>query len=299
MLDSFQMVDRRECMSGEEFAELYVTQRRPVLLKQALSGCSALSDWSLDYIRQCSGGMIMPLKSWGDAGVATTHMRFDDYADQLERYAFAVGDRGSNAAERPAYLHDIPLKRILPEADAALEEFPTQYFPVWYRPMWSNFAQFFLGPAGSVTPLHFDCLLTHNLFFQINGRKRFLLIPPEQLRFCYPYKWRWCRVDVEQPDFARYPDYRCVKPVELVLEPGDGLYLPPGTLHHVRSLDRALSFNVDWHTKDSVAEGLLAAARGMPLKNLYYNAVIAVGLWLGAPAKQVYPYYRSYLDYAS
>ncbi|ARN83999.1 cupin-like domain-containing protein [Methylocystis bryophila] len=299
MADVFQTVDERERMSGEEFAELYVKRRRPVLLKRALSGCSALSRWTLDYLRRCSGDMIVPLKSWNGAGIAMTHMRFHDYADQLERYESAMGDRGSNAAERPAYLHDIPLKSILPEVEAALEQFPNQYFPIWYRSMWSDFAQFFLGPAGSITPLHFDSLLTHNLFFQIVGRKRFVLIPAQQLKFCYPYKWRWCRVDVEQPDFDRYPDYRRAHAVEVVLEPGDGLYFPSGTLHHVRSLDLGLSFNVDWHTQESAAAGLVAVARGMPLRNFYYNALIASGLWLGAPAKQVYPYYRSYLDYVS
>ena len=79
----------------------------------------------------------------------------------------------------------------------------------------------------------------------------------------------------------------------------DMLDIPPGMLHHVRSLDCALSFNVDWHTKDSALAGLIAARRGMPAKNVYFNAVIALGLWSGVPAKALLPYYRSYLDYVS
>jgi len=298
-IEASYIVDRRDPMCADEFTECYVKPRRPVLLKRALAGCSALSSWSLEHLRRSLGQSVFPLKSWTTSGLLTSSIRFEEYADQLEAHDRDLCESGSNGAPLPAYLHDIPLKKILPDADDLLEAFPAQYFPAWYRPVWSNFAQFFLGPAGSVTPLHFDCLLTHNLFFQVSGRKRFTLIAPEQLSYCYPVNWRWCEVDVEQPDFNRHPDYRQARPVEVELGPGDGLYFPPGTLHHVRSLDCAMSFNVDWHTKDSAASGLMAFTRGMPRKNLYYNALIALGLWLCVPPNRLYPYYRSYLDYVS
>ncbi|MCX7899776.1 MAG: cupin-like domain-containing protein, partial [Methylocystis sp.] len=77
------------------------------------------------------------------------------------------------------------------------------------------------------------------------------------------------------------------------------LYMPPGTLHHVRSLEASLSFNVDWHTKRSALHGIAAALRGMPLKNVYYNALVAFGLYTGTPVRRVFPYYKSYLSYVS
>jgi hypothetical protein len=70
-------------------------------------------------------------------------------------------------------------------------------------------------------------------------------------------------------------------------------------LHHVRSLDCTISFNVDWHTKTSACKGVMALARGMPRKNVYYNAVIALGTCFGLSAKQVLPWYKSYLNYVS
>jgi hypothetical protein len=116
---------------------------------------------------------------------------------------------------------------------------------------------------------------------------------------CYRSNWRWFEVDVEEPDYARHPLYRSATPAEVVVGPGDVLYIPPGTLHHVRGLDCALSFNVDWHTKDSALAGLNAARRGMPWKNVYYNAIIAFGLWSGVSARALLPCYRSYLNYVS
>lgn len=293
------VVDRRDHLGAKEFAEDYVRQGRPVLVKRALEGCSALLRWSLDYLRSEVGHQQIPLKQWGSSGIQTVQTSFEAYVDHLKRYESQLQDRTATPDQKPAYLHDVPLTSILPDANVDLDKFPSDYFPNWYRAEWWKFAQLFLGPADSITPLHFDCLLTHNLFFQISGRKRFVLVAREQLKYCYPHHWRWCEVNVEEPDYDRYPLYRIAKPAEVIVEPGDALYLPPGTLHHVRSLDCALSFNVDWHTKDSAVKGALACVRGMPWKNVYYNLVIALGLWGGISPKRLFPYYRSYLNYVS
>jgi hypothetical protein len=39
--------------------------------------------------------------------------------------------------------------------------------------------------------------------------------------------------------------------------------------------------------------------RGMPLQNVYYNALIAFGMWAGVPSKRVMPFYKPYLSYVS
>jgi hypothetical protein len=85
----------------------------------------------------------------------------------------------------------------------------------------------------------------------------------------------------------------------VVLEPGDVLYMPPGTLHHVRNLSVCSSFNLDWHTAASAGRGVLSVLRGAPAKNGYYNLVSLAGLGLGVPSAYLYPLYRSYLTYVS
>lgn len=291
-------VEELDRLSAGDFANFYVRAARPVVVRGALKECAAVSDWTFDYLRRHAGGLKTPLKEWTASGIKISHMPLADYLDGLELYEKrrAAGEPGR---ETPYYLHDIPLTSVFRDASADLAAFPQDYFPSWYGADWPKFAQMFLGPSSSLTPLHFDCLLTHNLFFQVSGRKRFTLFPHEDLQRCYPYEWRWCRVDVEQPDHERYPLYREARGVEVVVGPGDLLYMPPGTLHHVRSLDCALSFNVDWHTKDSALKGLLAVTRGMPLQNVYYNALIAFGMWTGVSSKSVMPFYKSYLSYVS
>jgi len=294
--DSYHVDDRGE-LSPEEFMRRYVALRRPVVLRGALKHCGALSDWTLASLREKAGGNVVTLKQWSSSGICVTKSRLDSYIDTLETYDHAL-ETGVDAAA-PAYLHDIPLTSVISCAAADLASFPKEFFPKWYAAHWTTFAQMFLGPTGSLTPLHFDCLLTHNLFFQICGHKRFILIPHEELAKCYPRDWRWCRVDAEKPDVDRFPLFGAARRSEVIVGPRDFLYMPPGTLHHVRSLDRSLSFNVDWHTRRSVVNGVLASLKGMPLENVYYNLLIALGLLGGVPVRHVLPYYKSYLTYIS
>jgi len=296
-MDSKFTVEQTDGLDATQFTEHFVKRGKPVLIKGVLAGSAALERWTLGYLRERAGVSEVPLKTMYASSLEVTREPLGDYLAEIESYE-ACNEPGE-LVPRPAYLHDFPLTALIPEAAADLEQFPATYLPQWYRGTWPKFAQVFVGPTHSLTPLHFDCLLTHNLFFQVRGRKRFILIPAWQLKFCYRRQWRWFDVDAEKPDLARFPLYGNAQPCEVMVDPGDCLYLPPGTLHQVRSLDCAVSFNIDWHTRDSSMRGLLALARGMPLRNVYYNAVIALGIWCGIPAETLLPYYRSYLNYIS
>ncbi|WP_159731835.1 cupin-like domain-containing protein [Methylosinus sp. Ce-a6] len=290
-------IDELAYLSPRDFANSYVRPARPVVVRGALDACPAARDWTLEYLRRNAGAYSASLKRWIGGGIRVEQMPMSDYLDEIDRYEDAKNT--GREQEPPAYLHDVPLTSVFSRAARDLASFPRDFFPSWYGADWTSFAQMFLGPTASVTPLHFDCLLTHNLFFQVWGRKRFTLLPYRELQRCYPYDWRWCEVDVEDPAHDRYPLFRDATRAVVVVGPGDVLYMPPGTLHHVKSLDCALSFNVDWHTKSSAIKGVLALARGMPIENVYYNALVALGMWMNIPARRVLPYYKAYLNYVS
>lgn len=292
-------IERRPGLSPEELVEGYVKKRQPVLVPDALSACPALANWTLDYLRCRAGHRQVRLKGGYLPDLVTSHTSLTDYLDSIEIYEEKVREGVASPEERPAYLHDVPLVSVIEDALSDLVPFPAAYFPEWYRKDWWRFAQFFLGPSHSVTPLHFDTLVSHNLFFQVMGRKRFILLPYGQREYCYREGWRWFEVDPENPDLERHPLFWKAGPMECIVEPGAMLYLPPGMLHHVRSLDCAVSFNVDWHTPDSALAGIGALHEGMPMKNVYYNALIALGLCAGVPARTILPFYKSYLNYMS
>jgi hypothetical protein len=125
------------------------------------------------------------------------------------------------------------------------------HWPGWFERMGPP--RFWLGPAGTVTPLH--CDYDDNIFVQVWGRKRITLVPPHHDAFLYVREANpvlfGSPFDPESPDFERFPLARHAAPVECIVEPGELLYVPAGWYHQVRALSFSLSVN-RW-------------ARGMPL----------------------------------
>jgi len=107
------------------------------------------------------------------------------------------------------------------------------------------------GPGGTLSVLHFDRV--HNFSVQLYGRKKWILIPPEQYADVY---WPcdelragmllFSPVDAERPDLADFPRFARARPIEVTLEPGEILFLPTGWWHQVRSLDPSISLNFFW-----------------------------------------------------
>lgn len=105
--------------------------------------------------------------------------------------------------------------------------------------------RYWLGPAGTVTPLH--CDYDDNLFAQIWGSKRIILAPPHHDEFLYPREANailfGSPFNPEAPDYERFPLARQATLIECLVEPGDMLYVPAGWYHQVRSLAFSLSSN--------------------------------------------------------
>lgn len=105
--------------------------------------------------------------------------------------------------------------------------------------------RFWIGPAGTVTPLH--CDYDDNIFAQVWGSKRIFLAPPHHDAFLYPSEANailfGSPFDPEAPDFARFPLARKAALVECTVGPGEMLYVPAGWYHQVRALTFSLSSN--------------------------------------------------------
>ncbi|KAE8740905.1 hypothetical protein FOCC_FOCC013573 [Frankliniella occidentalis] len=96
-----------------------------------------------------------------------------------------------------------------------------------------------VGLEGNVTPCHYD--EQENLFAQIHGHKRCILFPPEQFGCLYPHPvWhphdRQSQVDLDNPDYDRFPKMRDLHGVQAVVGPGDVLYIPIYWWHHIESV---------------------------------------------------------------
>jgi hypothetical protein len=117
------------------------------------------------------------------------------------------------------------------------------HWPTYFRKMGPP--RFWLGPTGTVTPLH--CDFDDNIFAQIWGSKRIFLVPPHHDEFLYVREANpvlfGSPVDPEAPDVERFPLARQASFIECIVHPGDLLYVPAGWYHQVRALSFSLSSN--------------------------------------------------------
>ncbi len=101
--------------------------------------------------------------------------------------------------------------------------------------------------AGLTVPLHFDPV--EQLHWVLQGRKTFRCYRPG-VRDYYPNGTFskgpfMSRVDADAPDLDAYPRFGRTTAVDIVVEAGEMMYLPPFWWHQVRSED-ALNVSVNW-----------------------------------------------------
>jgi len=145
-------------------------------------------------------------------------------------YLDLVADGGGDL---PPYLGNLELREL-----NAMCHWPA-YFDKMGPP------RFWIGPAGTVTPLH--CDYDDNVFAQLWGSKRIFLAPPHHDAFLYPREANailfGSPFDPELPDYERFPLARQAAMVEVIVAPGEMLYVPAGWYHQVRALTFSLSCN--------------------------------------------------------
>lgn len=97
------------------------------------------------------------------------------------------------------------------------------------------------GPKGAFTPLHHD--LTNNMLVQIHGRKKLTLIPAFQVQYLYNDTHVYSATDFPEVDLKRFTKVKKVTPIEVMLSPGEAVFIPIGWWHCVESLDVSVSIS--------------------------------------------------------
>ncbi|MEJ7807559.1 MAG: cupin-like domain-containing protein [Telluria sp.] len=167
-----------------------------------------------------------------------------------------VGDYINTAFAPDRAMQDMSMLEYLDLVDAGAQDLPPYlgnlelralnsmcYWPAYFGKMGPP--RFWLGPAGTVTPLH--CDYDDNIFAQVWGTKRIFLSPPHHDEFLYPCEANailfGSPFDPEAPDFEKFPLARQATMIECIVHPGDMLYVPAGWYHQVRALTFSLSAN--------------------------------------------------------
>jgi hypothetical protein len=220
--------------------EHYATGR-PVVMTGAFDDWPARTRWTLEYLRARCGDVTVEAQS-GREGNARFEiessafrrtMRFDQCLDTIERID-ASGSRTNDLyiTAGNGTVNEAALAALWPDTRPTLPEYldPAGRVPNGF---------FWLGPRGTVTPLHHD--LTNNFMAQVLGRKRVWLVAPEETPVLANHVHCYSEVDLRAIDYDRFPALRDVRVLEVILEPGQLLFLPVGWWHQVEGLDTTIT----------------------------------------------------------
>ena len=122
-----------------------------------------------------------------------------------------------------------------------------------------------MGQSHVIAHCHYDGY--HNFYAQLHGTKKFTLFSPENWPGLYPFPFlhpshAQAQVNLSDiRDIDSFPLAGEAKGIEVVLEPGDLLYMPPLWFHLVESMDVSISVNV-WTDSEQtlVVENMFATA---------------------------------------
>ena len=233
---NFGEIQRIDPPPFQEFLERYIAVNRPVIIAGCMEDWKPYTEWSFDYFRRHHQDSIVGIQDGRDSDpfyeqnqkFHRTEVRFGDFLDRLERtdssndFYMTAGNMGSHRAALSQLFDDAENINIRNE----YFEFPAE-------------GSLWIGPKGTVTPLHFDMI--NNFFCQIRGSKRVRLVPSWSMPWVYNDYHVYSDVDAASPDFDQHPLFSNVTMYDFVVYPGEVLFIPMGWWHHLESLEPTVS----------------------------------------------------------
>ncbi len=232
----FGTIQRIKPVPFDQFVSEYISRNRPVIIRDAMHDWPAYQKWSFDYFRAVHGDVTVGIQEGrsGDplyernSGHLKSAAKFADFLDRVESteksndFYMTAGNMTEHKSE---------LTTIFEDADQS------NIFGEYFREPQAG--SLWVGPRGTVTPLHFDMI--NNFLCQITGRKRIRLAPSWSLPWMYNDYHVYSEVDLLQVDAASFPQFEKVTFLDFVLYPGEIVFIPVGWWHHLEALDPSIS----------------------------------------------------------
>jgi len=258
----------------------------PVILRNVVTDSTACQKWkNLDYLVEAVGEDVFCEveigKGYNDPHMTKSRIPFEEYIQYIRLFENLYGKQDKQRhknddttnlpkPEEMIYLaqnemfkgleSDFVVPHFCSDASYGIGAGSLHHTMVW------------LGPHGTVTPLHYDPL--DNLLMQMVGSKRVVLYPPmnsasssSEPNFSNAYdsynnddddnncyyagvngeQYNTSPINIEDPDYEKYPNFKNAPPgMEGTLHRGDMLFIPKKWWHHIRSLETSMSVNSWW-----------------------------------------------------
>jgi hypothetical protein len=218
--------------SGKELRSA-LRERRPAVLVDLARDWPAMQNWTTGELA----------KRFGERRVQVYDASFGapgrNYMGSIDRMRFADFLLETQERGRDLRMFLYNLSRQIPELldDIRLPQVGLSFS--------RRFVFSFFGCRGSTTPLHYDIDMSDVLHTVITGRRRIRLFPPDAALALYQHP---CTVrsyvDLDAPDYERFPALAQAQGFELILEAGQTLYMPAGWWHEFHYLEAGMGVSL-------------------------------------------------------
>lgn len=228
-----QPVDRRSGLTRDSFAREYLLPMKPVVFTDLMAEWPARHRWTIEHFKENYGHLRVPVVSNNYSKPGKGYMTPDrviPFREFLE-----ILESGPNDLRiflwnifrvAPELRQDFRIPDIM---DGFVDELPFMFF----------------GGEGSHVALHFDIDMSNVFLNQIHGRKRVVLFPADQSRNLYQHPFTVASyVDLNRPDYEKYPALAKAKGFEVMLQPGESLFMPSGYWHYIEYTDGGYSISL-------------------------------------------------------
>ncbi|MEM9492362.1 MAG: cupin-like domain-containing protein [Myxococcota bacterium] len=215
----------------DDFARDYIPARKPVIITDLFRDQPLRQMTTAEDARGALGDMELT-SQWN----YTAGLRYEVSDDDTEPLQCSVADYLDYVDLNP----DTPRMCIEQLAPAELRQ--TYTVPELCRGTERSFV--FMGNAGNYAHLHFDGDQRQVLMYQIFGRKRVVLIAPEQSKKLMPNENFSSLCLQEMADSDRRDLLRYVRAYECVLEPGEAIFMPSLFWHYLEYVETSMSLHL-------------------------------------------------------
>ena len=256
-------VDIIQWTPNKPFVEHVITRKKPVLLQSTVvSEWKATNMWNMAYVSQHIDMNILP-------SVKCTNSLLTFDADVRAPLNLTISlpylvqnmsrDMFFSCVEDPYFCNDgFKGHYYFGSVPDSLKSdlMPDKYLYHTEKDYKARRQFIWISSSGMITHGHFD--QDYNFFIQLVGQKKFTLWFPWEHELLYTYPrvhplWHKSRVNFAAPDVSRFPGFAKSHAVEVIVSPGDVLFIPPYTWHYVETLSPSISLSTwshDYHLYD-------------------------------------------------
>jgi len=189
-------LEERAALDPEDFFQSFLLQNRPVIIRGAIAHWPAVQKWSPEYLRTMVEGAKVVIQSKSDYGSSGSKRHFE--ASKEADFAAVVDMMTLDDAPDMSYVRQTRVWKDIEPLVADVE--PLRYGPANLAKTDGNL---WVGPAGTIAQMHWDP--GHNLFAQIRGEKKWILVPPSESHMTYGNKFSLSEIIQDSSVRERFP----------------------------------------------------------------------------------------------